>query len=115
MAILTKGSIVKGSANAVQLSKADLLAHAKVAADSYFNQQTNWYKVMLMYKSDVGEQNVLVSFDATVPTPASSFFVSNKARNQFNIEKLVLIDFDNGELIIPRSGLVTAEFDITIA
>jgi hypothetical protein len=115
MAIITKpGTITKGVDNAMQLSKANLALQSKVAADPYFNQQSNWNKVILMYASVDGGQDAVVAFDATQASPAANFKVSNKARNQFNIVKLVIQDFDNGELTLKRSDLVPAEFDITM-
>lgn len=112
MAIITKPSIYKGQTAAFTLSKSELLQHAMVVADSYFSDSSNWYRVNVVYKSSSGSQYEIVEFDATLSTPVGSFLVSNQARNSFEIQKLVILDFDGGFLEIPRSEVQASEFDI---
>jgi hypothetical protein len=113
MAIITKPSIYKGQTAAFTLSKSELLQHAMVVADSYFSDSSNWYRVNVVYKSSAGSQYEIVEFDATLSTPEGSFLVSNQARDSFEIQKLVILDFDGGFLEIPRSEVQASEFDIS--
>lgn len=113
MAIITKPSIYKGQAATFTLSKSELLGHALVAADSYFSNSDNWYRVNAVYKSSPGSQYEIVEFDASLSTPVGSFLVSNQARDLFQIQKLVILDFDGGFLEIPRSELNASQFDIS--
>lgn len=114
MSIITKPSIVKGTPAQFTLNKVQLLANSVVAADSYFSDSQNWYRVNLVYKSTVGGQYEIVEFDATQSSPTGNFLISEKARDSFEILKIKIIDFDGGFLEIPRSSLTSADFDITV-
>ena len=115
MSIITKPSIVKGTTAQFTLNKVQLLANSVVAADSYFSDSQNWYRVNLVYKSTVGGQYEIVEFDATQSSPTGNFLISEKARDSFEILKIKIIDFDGGFLEIPRSSLTVANFDINVA
>lgn len=114
MSIITKPSIVKGTPAQFTLNKVQLLANSVVAADSYFSDSQNWYRVNLVYKSTVGGQYEIVEFDATQSSPTGNFLISEKARDSFEILKIKIIDFDGGFLEIPRSSLTSADFDIAV-
>jgi hypothetical protein len=114
MAILTKPSVVKGQTATFSLSKADLLQHPMVVADSYFSDPDNWYRVNVVYKSSPGSQYEIVEFDASAITPTGSFLVSTQARDLFLLQKLVILDFDGGFFEIPRSELTISEFDVSL-
>jgi hypothetical protein len=113
MAIITKPSISKGSAAIFSLSKSELLQHPMVVADSYFSDSQNWYRINAVYKSSEGSQYEIVEFDASAVTPIGSFLVSTQARDSFEIQKLLIIDFDGGFLEIPRSQLAFADLDVS--
>jgi hypothetical protein len=113
MAIITKGSVSKGVPATFTLNKADLAAHSLVSADPYFSVMANWEKVQLIYKSTVGGQPKSVVFDADGASPTAVFLASSTARDSFQISKLVIVDNDGGEFVIPRAQLVTADFDIS--
>ena len=71
-------------------------------------------------KSNPSNQRRVVKFDAsnTAETTAlASFFASTKARSVFQVEKIVISDFDNGSLVILRVDIpnATTEFDINMA
>lgn len=113
MSIITKPlSIVKNSAAEFTLDKAALAAVASVAANAYYSVSSNWSKVILQYKSSAGNQKELLEFNASLATPTSSFLVSSRARDIFQVNKIVIVDFDGGTFIVPRSQLTTSEFDI---
>jgi hypothetical protein len=114
MAIITKpvGGIFKGIPATITLNKSELAALSSVSSDSYFSVTTNWNKVILSYKSFAGNQQEIVEFDAMLSSPTGFFDVSNTARNLFEIQVIKIIDFDGGIFIIPRSELITADFDV---
>jgi hypothetical protein len=113
MPIITKPALIeKGVAAELTLDKAVLALHPFVLADEYFSSSTNWQKIHVKFKSSIGGQFEIVEFDATLASPVGRFFVSEVARDVFEIEKITIIDFDNGILIIPRDELTVAEFDI---
>lgn len=114
MAIITKpaGGIFKGIPATITLNKSELAALSSVSSDSYFSVTTNWNKVILSYKSFEGNQQEIVEFDATLASPTGFFDVSTTARNLFEIQVIKIIDFDGGIFIVPRSELVTADFDV---
>lgn len=113
MSIITKPSnIQKGTPASFELDKTELAAISSVAGDSYYSNTLNWKDVLLCYKSNPGNQQCIIKFDASVSNPTTNFLVSNKARNLFEIQQLLIKDFDGGYLRIPRSQLTVAEFDV---
>jgi len=112
MAIITKPTVVKGQTATFSLSKSELLQHPKVVQDSYFSNSQNWYRVNAVYKSSEGSQYEVVEFSASIANPVGTFLVSIYARDVFQIQKLVIFDFDGGYLEIPRSELNTSALDI---
>lgn len=116
MPILTKNETpAKGAKAEFELDKAALAAVTSVAADSYFSDSSNWKSVEMTFKSNPGKQRRVVKFDASQATPLANFFASAKARDIFEIEKIVINDFDNGSFTVLRSELTVAEFDIDMA
>jgi hypothetical protein len=115
MSIITKSNVVKGTPAQFTLSRAGLAEHPVVLADSYFQDSGNWYRVNAVYKSSPGSQYEIVEFDATQSNPVGNFLISNKARDTFQIEKLVILDFDGGYLEIPRSELVVEDWDVAVS
>ena len=113
MSILTKPTVVKGVQAQFTLSRTLLSEHPMISGDSYFQDVDNWYRINLVYKSSVGSQYEIVEFDATINIPVGKFLVSEKARDVFQIEKLVILDFDGGSLEIPRSSLIASDWDIS--
>jgi len=113
--MITKSNIVKGFPADFTLNRASLAQHPIVLADSYFQDPNNWYRVNAVYKSTPGSQYEIVEFDATQSNPVGKFLVSDKARDVFQIEKLVILDFDGGFLEIFRSDLEIEDWDVSIS
>lgn len=103
MAILTIPAVQKGVTAVLQLSKVELAQLPVVSSDSYFSDMLNWYRVNVVYMSSVGEQYEIVEFDATQLSPTGNFLVSVHARDQFVVDKIVILDFDGGFLEIDSS------------
>lgn len=114
MAILTKPTISKGQANEFDLSKSDLAAVSKVVNDSYFSDQANWSKVAMEYESDTGEQIEMLIFDASQESPKANFEVSEKAKDNWQVKSVIIMDFDGGYLKLGRGDLTVENFDIAL-
>jgi hypothetical protein len=104
--------VLKDQDNVFTLDKSQLALEAKIIADPYFSDQANWNKVILAYLTDTGKQVEFVTFDATQTTPTGNFRVSSKARNLFQIDALILQDFDGGYLRFERDELTVGDFDV---
>jgi hypothetical protein len=114
MSIITKPSIIKGVSAQFTLNKGMLADHPMVLADQYFQDTGNWYRVNIIYKSSPGSQYEIVEFDAKQSTPTGKFLVSEKARDLFQVEKIVILDFDGGYLEILRSSLTAEDLDVQL-
>lgn len=113
--MLTKPStIYKGSPATFTLDKAALAAHSGIT-DSYYADTANWKKVLLSYKSSVGNQKETVRFDQG--SSEGVFEVSLRARNSFQLQNVFIYDFDNAFLAVPRSAFTSTElsqFDVSV-
>lgn len=113
MPIIAKASLpTKGSSTVFTLDKAALAAVASVVADAYYSDSSNWKEVSLVYRSSVGNQSEIVRFDASMVSPTANFAISLRARDVFQIHKIVIKDFDTGIFEVPRSELNISEFDV---
>lgn len=97
----------------VTLDKSELAAKPVVSQDPYFSNQDNWGKIIVFMRSAVGNQNIQYIFDATESVPAAQFLASDKARDDFEVVKLVINDFDGGSLTLNRDQLEAADFDFS--
>jgi len=114
MPIITKpGSIQKNVSASITLNKSVLAVNSIVAADTYFSDSTNWNQVIINYKSPIGHQKESLIFDASLASPSASFLVSLKARDTFEVQDIIITDFDGGFLKVERANLTTTDFDIS--
>lgn len=113
--IFKPATVNKGEAAEMTLSKSALAALPIVSGDAYFSVQSNWNKVILHYVSSVGGQIEPVIFDASLASPTANFLASLTARDEFEIDKIIIEDFDNGRLLIDRSLLTVGDFDISLS
>jgi hypothetical protein len=116
VAIITKPTIEKGTPALITLNKVELEAHPLVTSNPYFSDSTRWRRVEIIYISSPGNQSKDVKFDVSGvnPTPTGSILFSLKARDEFQVESLLIVDYDNGILQIPRESLNSADFDISL-
>lgn len=116
MAIVTKpADFIKGTPATYTLNKGDLAADIIVAADSYFSLQANWKNVSVIMKSTAGGQTKPLLFNATLATPTADFDTSLTARDDFEVDRLTIFDFDGGQLTLLRGDLNTSDFDVSVA
>ena len=114
MTILSKPAITRGTPAVFTLNKADLAALPGVVADAYYSDMSNWCKVIMFFKSATGRQIKPVEFDATQTTPTGKFVTTLKSRDDFQIQRIMIIDFDGDTFIVPRSDLIISDFDIAL-
>jgi hypothetical protein len=112
--LLTIPVVSKNSSATISLNKADLFSLAQVSADSYFSVQANVQYALVVYDSQVGNQKKLLRFNLSQALPEASFFVSDRGREVFLLERIVLEDFDGGTISIERTQLPSG-LDITVS
>lgn len=114
MPLLTIPSLTKGTAATITLDKSTLFALAAVSGDAYFSDQTKVRSCIIEYNSDPGNQRHVLNFDLAQASPSASFLASDRARDDFLLERLVLVDHDGGTLVLERSSLPSG-LDINFA
>ena len=102
---------IKDQDNLLKISRLAIKAIPKVSSHPYFRKVKNWKHIIFNYASLPENQMEVVLFDGTLAEPTGNLRVSPKARNQFNIDSVVLHDFDNGWLTLQREDLDSNEFD----
>jgi hypothetical protein len=111
--ILTKDPITKGSPATFTLDKAALALVASVANSTYYADTANWKSVVIIYKSDTGNQSKKVTFDVSGAGPYTApFFASAQSKNVFNVYQILILDYDGGNFPVYSSELTVGEFDI---
>jgi hypothetical protein len=95
-------SIAKGEVLSFALNKALVTA---AVSDPYWSDSANISKCIVVYRSTSGRQRKRLEFDFTQESPTVAAEWSAKARNSFEIEEIVLMDFDGGSYVIQRSAL----------
>lgn len=96
MALLNYPSLVlKGLPFTFTLDKTALAG--LVTGDAYFQDQANWSKVVVRFKSATLNQREVLVFNASEATPSYTFEISDKALSDFVVESVMIYDFDNGE------------------
>jgi hypothetical protein len=106
MSFLTKPTVVKGEPSSFTLVKSQLALIPKVSSDAFFSDSTNWKRILVQYKNTYGQKEVLV-FDASQEIPTSTFSVTDKARSDYQITRIIVTDIDDGTLVITREELST--------
>jgi hypothetical protein len=108
MSLLNVPAVTKGAPAQVTLIKADVLALPEVQADSFWTQNSgeNIKQVLVDYHSTLGGQSKTLVFNFADATPTDYIEFSAKSRSDFQIIKIMLIDFDGGSLVINRGKLL---------
>lgn len=100
--ITLPGSLSKNQSLQFSLNKTQVLA---AVSDQYWSDSANISKCIVVYKSSTGNQKKRIEFDFTQASPSASQTWSSKSRDQFEIDEIVLIDFDNDYYGIPKTSL----------
>jgi hypothetical protein len=98
-------SVAKGQTTALTLDKTALFALTPVAADDWFSIQSNVRFAKIIYRSSVGSQIKTVIFDLTLANPAANISFSARARDNFDLLKVILIDYEDDQLSVGRADL----------
>jgi hypothetical protein len=115
MAIISiPSNIVKGQPASITLFKGELLSNQVVSSNLYFSNLNNWNKVVLNYKSTVGNQKAIVEFSKNNNFAPATFLVSEKARDIFILDSIYIIDNDGQILVVPSTSFTANQFTIDI-
>jgi hypothetical protein len=113
MSIISKPAVIyKGTPTEFTLFKTNLLNNHLVSSNSAFNSFSKWSRVYLNYKSSEGNQRINVVFDDSDGFFKGTFFASERARDSFEIDYIMIVDLDGEVLKIDRSNLNVLNFDI---
>jgi hypothetical protein len=94
----------------------ETLLAAYATGQEYFTDNTNaWNKVHILLKSDVGGQQKWMIFDASSDPASGSLSLSSEARDVFEVQKVIIYDFDGGKIELNRSQLNPADFDFDLS
>ena len=102
----------KDEENIIKISRAAVKAIPMVSAHPYFKKTRNWKHIAFHYASTPPNQMEVVLFNGQLSEPTANLQVSPMAYINFNIDAIVLHDFDNGWLTIPREALPTEDLDL---
>jgi hypothetical protein len=111
MGFLNKSNATKGTPLAVTLSKSTLASIPSLADDAYFSDPTNWKMVSVTYKNADGQKKIII-FDANHANPNTKFKSSAKARSGFQVQSVLILDFDGGYKIFSREQLNADSVDL---
>jgi hypothetical protein len=112
MPLLILPIIEKNASATINLDKASLFSLSAVVADAWFSNPTNVKRCIVKYDSVVGNQSKTLIFDLSQTSPSDSIYFSPRARDNFQLDRLILEDFQGDVLVLSRSDLPTS-FDIS--
>lgn len=104
MSFLTSPSVLKGQPTSFTLDKELLALIPKVELDLFFKQPSNWKRVTVQFKNAQGQEEVLV-FNPSDAVPTATFSVTENARSDYQITRVIIQDHDNGVFPLVRSDL----------
>lgn len=110
---LPSSDLVKGQSYEVSVDKTLLASESKVSNDTYFSNNNVWNRFTATFKSsnNPNHQEVMY-FDATLPSPISTFQVSDKFIGNMRMISFTIHDFDGGKLEFSRSDLNVSEYSL---
>ena len=100
--------ILKDEENIIKISRASVKAIPMVSAHPYFKKVRNWKHIAVHYMSQPENQQEVILFDGSQSEPEGILAVSPRAYNIFILEAIVLHDYDNGWLTIPKELILEA-------
>lgn len=112
MPLLILPTLEKGTSAFINLDKTALFSLSPVIADDWFSNPINVKKCIVEYNSVVGNQSKQLNFDLSQSSPIDSIYFSPRARDEYQLERVILEDFQGDVLVIERSSLPTT-FDIS--
>jgi hypothetical protein len=114
MAIISKpDTFVKGASNTITLFKTNLISN-HVVSNTRFADFSVWKNVYIAYSSEEGNQKVIVTFNQQDNFQNGDFFISERARDSFVVQSIIIVDLDGEVLKINRQDLNVLDFDIQL-
>jgi hypothetical protein len=95
----------KNNSVSLTLDKATLEGLSQVSSDPYWSVDANVSRVIVHYLSTEGNQRKILTFNYQQETPSTTVDFSGSARDVFEINMLVLVDNDNGIMVLSRDML----------
>jgi hypothetical protein len=103
-------SLVKGQDLTFTLDKTAFFA---VVSDEYFSVEANVEKIIFVYRSEDGHQRKRIQFMVSDSAPSDAVGFSEKANDVFNLEQIILVDYDGGTHVVSPSVVSLSEQTIT--
>lgn len=113
--LLTRPPIAKGTQVTCTLIRAGLLTVQSVSTDAYFSNVANWKDITINYRGIGNNQVKTLRFDGRISTSSAVLRISLKAKAGFQVESIIIVDFDEGRRVIRReelSQVILGEVDI---
>lgn len=111
--VIRPASVAKTSTDKTMSLNIDELK--SLIADTYYKNQNNWKVVRLYYKHE--SSNQVMSFEFFMPSIYASFKFNQSARlGMWNVQKIMVCDYDNGYVLIDRFQLpnpLELDFNLT--
>lgn len=108
MALITyTPSPAKATSCLVELDKSILFAINSISSDAFWSDNTNIQTIVVWFKSVEGGEDKVLRMDPLQATPSASMAISATARDSFQLKAIMLLDFDDGRLILKRETLNT--------
>jgi hypothetical protein len=110
MAYITPSPLAptKGTPLSVKFTKSLLQGDAsfQAAADAFFSDSTNWKSVEIVMKSTTGSQTETMIFDCDNLDDEvfTDFLISDKSRDIWEVQTVIVFDFDGGHLTLSVSA-----------
>lgn len=109
--ITIPNSLLKNQVLTFYLDKTALFS---AVSDEYFSIEANVKKVVFVYKSEEGHQRKRIEFLIEDSVPSDSVTFSLKAKNVFELEQIVLIDYDGGTHVLPSTTVSVSQRTLTL-
>jgi len=103
-------SLVKGQDLTFTLDKTAFFA---AVSDEYFSLEANVEKIIFVYRSEDGHQRKRIQFMVSDSAPSDAVGFSEKANDVFNLEQIILVDYDGGTHVVSPSVVSLSEQTIT--
>lgn len=104
--ITIPNTLQKDQALTFSLNKTELFA---AITDDYFSIESNVQKAIFVYRSEDGHQRKRIEFLIADASPSDTVTFSSRAKDVFELEEIVLIDYDNGTHVLHPSAVSSSE------
>lgn len=103
--------ITKGIPAVVTLNKDELFSLGAITNDEFFSIETNIKSCLVEFTSNPGNQTHVLSFNLTSNAPTAKIKLSEKARDLFELSRIILVGKENEVFFIEKNQI---PFEINI-